>query len=223
MPDRTAHYVRDAIEREIVEGAQTPGSRLDEASLAARFNVSRTPVREALLGLESSGLVELRPRRGAFVRQVSARELIEMFETMAELEAVCARLAAARISPEQERALQTRLEECETAAAAADIDRYYKTNERFHAAIYASVNNQFLEQQALALQARLKPYRRHQLKARGRLAQSMAEHRAGVAAILSADEATAAATLRAHVVIQGEKFATLMAALEPPRRRAVGA
>src|SRR2546422_2915617 len=97
----------EAIEEDIVYGRLTPGSRLDETQLGGRFGVSRTPIREALLQLASSGLVEIRPRRGTVVAEVGPQRLYEMFETMAELEAACARLASR--SEEHTSELQSRL------------------------------------------------------------------------------------------------------------------
>lgn len=213
MAAKAATALRDELENEIVEGRFRPGERLDEMTLASRFEVSRTPIREALFGLESSGLVEIIPRRGAFVRKVGARELVEMFEVMAELEAACGRFACQRMTREQEAELKRRLSLCEDAAAALEVDRYYWENDGFHAVIYAASGNAFLEKQALALQSRLKPFRRHQLHARGRLQQSNQEHRAIAEAILAGDRAGAEIALRGHVVVQGEKFTSLIASL----------
>ena len=100
---RRADALRDQLEQDIVTGALRPGERLDEQSLAARFGVSRTPIREALMQLASAGLVELQARRGAFVASLSLREVIERFEVMAALEGACGALAARRMT-EAERA-----------------------------------------------------------------------------------------------------------------------
>ena len=79
--------LRDALEDEIVNGALKPGDRLDEATLAERFNVSRTPIREAFKYLVGSGLVETIPNRGTYVASVGLPQLIEMFEVMIQAEA----------------------------------------------------------------------------------------------------------------------------------------
>ena len=100
MEQRRADNIAEALEEHIFSGIFQNGDRLDEVRLAEQFGVSRTPLREALQRLALSGLVELVPRRGAFVRQPGPIELMEMFEVMAELEAVCGRLAARRISDE---------------------------------------------------------------------------------------------------------------------------
>ncbi|MGB7946476.1 MAG: GntR family transcriptional regulator, partial [Candidatus Binatia bacterium] len=81
MTERIADRLRKALEDEIVTGRLAPGARLDEVSLATRFAVSRTPIREALNQLSTSGLIQMRPRRGAIVNPVTTEDLVEMFET----------------------------------------------------------------------------------------------------------------------------------------------
>src|SRR5689334_1128467 len=93
-----AEELRLALADEIINGSLAPGATLEETALAQRFNVSRTPVREALRQLAASGLVETRPHRGAVVANLSHERLAAMFEAMAELEAICAGLAAERMS-----------------------------------------------------------------------------------------------------------------------------
>src|SRR6476659_4220509 len=97
---RRAEALRDEIEQDIVTGRLQPGERLDEQSLADRFGVSRTPLREALMQLASTGMVEVHSRRGAFVASLGLKEIIERFEAMAALEGMCGALAARRISEE---------------------------------------------------------------------------------------------------------------------------
>jgi DNA-binding GntR family transcriptional regulator len=210
--------VRDAIEQDIVTGKFLPGERLDEATLAKRFQVSRTPIREALLQLGSSGLVEQHLHRGTFVRERSPAEIVQMFEVMAELEGMCGRLAARRASQEQRDAIAAANEAC-LAAETGDPDGYYYANETFHRAIYAASGNAFLEEQAISLHNRLKPYRRLQLRVPGRVRSSSAEHGQVVAAILAGDAAGAEAALKAHIVIQGERFGDFFAALSSAASR----
>jgi len=208
-----AQRLRQTIEDEIVDGGLRPGDRLDECQLAARFGVSRTPIREALLQLAVTGLIEIKPRRGAVVSTPEPARLVEMFETMAELEAACGRLAARRLTDEHHRALAVALDACRTAAADGDMEAYYAENAVFHAVIYRASGNGFLCEQALTLSRRLAPFRRIQLRARNRLRQSLAEHEGVVAAILAGDEATAGERLRAHVLVQGDRFAELIRSL----------
>ena len=133
---------------------------------------------------------------------------------MAELEAVCGRLAAKRISDQALDELNDANAKCQAAVDAQDSDAYYVENERFHRILYRESGNGFLEQEACKLHKRLKPFRRQQLRFRGRLAQSMDEHKAVVQALVRGDGEAAANALRDHVAVQGEKFHTLMASLK---------
>ncbi|WP_425039753.1 GntR family transcriptional regulator [Primorskyibacter sp. S187A] len=213
MDRKRSDIIADQLEGLIFEGSFKDGERLDEVQLSKRFSVSRTPVREALLRLAQSGLVDQIPRRGVFVRQPGPVELIEMFEVMAEMEAVCARLAASRITDTALSDLHEANARCDAAVEAADTDGYYRENELFHGILYRQSGNGFLEQECLRLQRRLQPFRRVQLRVRGRLRQSMSEHKAIVAALEKGDGEGAAAAIRAHVAVQGEKFHHLMASL----------
>ncbi len=214
MERKRSDMIAEALEQLILDGTFPDGARLDEVQLAERFAVSRTPLREAFQRLALSGLVEQLPRRGVFVRQPGPVELLEMFEVMAELEAVCARLAARRITDAALAEMRQANAQCRAALLAQDADGYYRENERFHAILYQQAGNSFLEQECLRLHRRLTPFRRLQLRARGRLQQSMTEHEAIVAALeLGEDQAAAEATHR-HVAVQGEKFHHLVASLK---------
>jgi len=210
---RLSERLRESIEEEIATGKLLPGSRLDEVELATRFGVSRTPIREALRLLLGEGLVETRPQRGAVVAQVTPQRLIEMFEVMAELEAMCARLAARRMSDAELAEVEAAHEACRGSAAARDADAYFYANERFHYAIYAASHNTFLFEQAAALQRKLRPYRRLQLRVRNRPQRSFEEHQAILDALREGDADKAQQSIRSHVMVQGERFADLVASL----------
>ncbi|WP_417473730.1 GntR family transcriptional regulator [Leisingera sp.] len=214
MEQRRADNIAEQLEELIFNGTFSNGDRLDEVRLAEQFGVSRTPLREAFQRLALSGLVELIPRRGAFVRQPGPVELMEMFEVMAELEAVCGRLAALRISDDALEELRDANAKCQAAVDNREADTYYIENERFHMIIYQQSGNSFLAQEAAKLHKRLKPFRRQQLRFRGRMAQSMAEHELVVQALERGTADQAADTLRGHVAVQGEKFHQLMATLK---------
>lgn len=207
---RPALVIRDALIERIMRGLFSQGERLNEERLAQEFNVSRTPLREALQLLSSSGLVRLEHRRGAFVHYPSLDELIEMFEFMADVEALCGRYAAQRIDQERLDRLQVTLDDCEKAADAGDIDAYYIANRDFHRTIYAASGNSFLAAEAERLLNRLAPFRRTQLQARGRMRQSLAEHRAIYEALVDKDPDRAAAIVHPHVALQGERFNDLV-------------
>jgi DNA-binding GntR family transcriptional regulator len=170
-------------------------------------------VREALIQLAAEGLIEIRPRRGAVVTSIGPTRLSEMFEVMAELEAMCARLAARRMTDTERKALLVAHQACEAARERDDSDAYFYCNEDFHSAIYAGSHNTFLIEQAHQLQRRLRPYRRLQLRVRNRMGVSFKEHQSVVQAITDGDTEGAAIALRNHVVVQGERFADLLASL----------
>jgi DNA-binding GntR family transcriptional regulator len=210
-PDRRTDRVREALEELIVEGHFPDGARLDEASLAERFSVSRTPLREAFQALAASGLVELRLRRGAFVRFPALEDVVEMFDVMAEIEALCGRYAARRMTPEDQAAIERALVACESACAVRDADGYYRANHDFHRLIYRASGNRFLAGEAERLHRRLTPFRRLQLRLRGRMPESLREHRDILAALAAGDEPEAAEALRRHVAVQGDRFNDLAA------------
>ena len=211
---RLADTLRDQLEQDIVTGTLRPGARLDEQSLAARFGVSRTPIRETLMQLATAGLVTLQSRRGAFVASLSLKEIIERFEVMATLEGACGALAARRIGDEERQELLEAHEACAREASGGDADAYYYVNERFHHLIYAACHNAFLIEQARQLHDRLKPYRRLQLRARSRVATSLAEHQEIMDAIFMGDGAKAERLLKDHVLIQGERLADFIASFD---------
>ena len=206
-----AFRLHDEIENDIAMGLLPPGTRLDEMTLAVRYRASRTPVREALRQLAAAGVVEIRPRRGAVVAMLGPDRLFQMFEVMGELEAMCGRLAARRATPETCADLASAHEACRNASG--NPDDYYIANEAFHQMIYQASGNTFLVEKCLALQKRLRPYRRLQLRVGNRVKRSFEEHGGIVRAISVGDEAAAMEALRNHVVVQGERFADLVAGL----------
>ncbi len=210
---RRSEHLLEIIEERIATGQYLPGMRLDETELANEFEVSRTPIRETLIQLSFAGLVNMRPRRGAVVTEITAQKLCEMFEVMAELEAMCGRLASRRMTEADQQALLKAHRACEEARDLADPDEYYRRNEQFHLAIYTASRNGFLIEQAIALHKRLSAYRRLQLRVRDRLRTSYSEHADIVDAIIAADGEKAADLLRKHIIVQGERFADLIASL----------
>ncbi|MDZ4165607.1 MAG: GntR family transcriptional regulator [Smithellaceae bacterium] len=210
---RRSEQLREIIEERIATGLYLPGMRLDETEMATEFGVSRTPIREALIQLSSAGLLEMRPRRGAIIAAISPQRLYEMFEVMAELEAMCVRLAVRRMTDAEIQALLEAHRACGQSQPMKYPDDYYRKNEQFHLAIYLASHNGFLIEQATALHRRLSPYRRLQLRVRDRLQASFSEHSAIVEAIIVGDGDLAAERLRKHIIIQGERFADLIASL----------
>lgn len=214
MEKKLADTIAEQIEEMIFDGTFAEGDRLDEVRLAEHFGVSRTPLREAFQRLTVSGLVIQLPRRGAFVRQPGPVEVLEMFEVMAELEAVCARLAAERITDAALENLRKANARCAAAIDAQDARAYYSENEDFHAILYRQSGNSVLEQECLRLQKRLRPFRRVQLRLRGRLQQSLSEHYKIVDALSDGKPSLAADTARRHVAVQGDTFHLLLNSLK---------
>jgi DNA-binding GntR family transcriptional regulator len=200
-----AEELRLQLADDIVRGALPPGAALDESEIARRFSVSRTPVREALRQLVASGLVDSRAHRGAVVARPSIERLTGMFEAMAELEAICAGLAAERMPPAERQGLEAVHEELRLLSYAGNPDRFHEVNERFHNAIYAGSQNGYIAEMTLATRVRVQPFRRAQFRNLGRLAKSQAEHDRVVVAIMRGDRVGAASAMRAHIeLVRGE-------------------
>ena len=192
--------IRNALTDAIAAGDFAAGTTLDEQVLADRYGASRTPVREALRQLAASGLVEIRPRRGVVVAQLTPQRIGDMFETSAEVEALCARLATHRMTPLERGALIDLHDESAQAVAKGDVDTYDRLNRAFHEALYAGTHNGFLAEQALALRERLAAFRRTQLRQGDRIHRSREEHGAILSAMSEGDGDTAARRMRAHML-----------------------
>jgi DNA-binding GntR family transcriptional regulator len=199
VPKTLADRLRMQISDDIVRGMLAPGAALDEMELARRFSVSRTPVREAIRLLASSSLVESRPHRSAVVARPGKAQLLEMFEALRELEALCAGLAAVRTTPQERAHLHRINETLHEAVRAGDPQRYHEINEAFHAAIYAGSHNAYLARLATETRARIAPFSRAQFRTAGRLAGSQTEHAAVLAALAKSDAKAATAAMRDHI------------------------
>ena len=201
-----AEKLATAIADGILAGTLKPGIRLDEVSLAQKHGVSRTPVREALRQLTTSGLIDMRPRKGAIVSKATREQVESLFVAMAEMEATCARLAAMTMTPIERRRLQARHETMMELVAAGDRDAYSDANVAFHSAIYAGAHNAPIAEFAMGLRRRVGPFRRAQFRVEGRLLKSNQEHDAVVRAIVSGDAATAHSAMLHHVSLVEDAF-----------------
>ena len=201
-----AEQLATAIADGILSGSLPPGMRLDEMGLADQHGVSRTPVREALRQLAMSGLIDMRPRKGAIVSKATPDQVESLFVAMAEIEATCARLAAISMTPIERRRLHARHEAMLALAQAGRTDEYSDANVAFHGAIYAGAHNAPLAEYAMNLRRRVGPFRRAQFQVEGRLLRSNQEHDAVVRAILSGDAAAAHAAMLHHVSLVEDAF-----------------
>jgi DNA-binding GntR family transcriptional regulator len=205
-----------AIADRIVTGYLRPGERLDEVSLAARFEVSRTPVREALGHLSAMGLVERRPNRGAIVAVVTQDHLASMFESMAELEAICARFSAERMTGAERRSLEMEHQASARLVQLRAEEDYEYFNTEFHSRLYRGAHNTHIHDLTVMTRSRLAPFRRAQFMLPGRLAKSWQEHDLIVTAIMRGDVAGAGRAARDHVSIVSEASAVFAAADPAP-------
>ena len=195
-----AERVKALLAQAIISREFPPGITLDEAALATRFGVSRTPVREAIRDLAAMGLVQVRPHRGAIVTRPDARELADMFAVMAELEALCAGRAAVAMDRAERAQLEAIHAQLRAMVSKNDIAGYRAINDRFHSSIYDGCNNGYLSEITRATRRRLSPFRQAQFVSAGRLAQSYIEHDEIVSAIMRGDAGKAASVMRAHIM-----------------------
>src|SRR5262249_13504068 len=185
----------------------------DEKKLAEAFNVSRTPVREALRQLAAANLVEWRPHQSAIVAKITPSKMVEMFEVMAELEGFCGRLAARRMMPKEHTNLVAIHKKFRPYLESNDREGYHELNKTFHEAIYAGSHNRYLVDQASALYDRLAPYRAYQLRQPDALRLASKEHEGIIDAIIARDGNEAFRLLFDHVSLSNHPFAHLLAAL----------
>ena len=209
-----AESLRQKLEGAIAAGHLAPGSRLDEQEIAQRFGVSRTPVREAFRLMAANNLVELRGRQGATVRTIKAQALIEMFQVMAELEGLCARLAARRVSQAWGDEISKIHQRLVAASKSGDIDEFYDINQEFHEAIYEASRNAFLADQTRRLRNQVAAYRRRVTHMPNRIADTIREHEAIMQAILAHDPERAHSAMRDHVNLLGDNLLDFLAAFE---------
>ena len=206
-----AERLRAELADDIACGRLLPGAPLDEMSLANRFGVSRTPVREAIRELAAAGLVDYRRHRGGTVAMLGAERVAEMFSVMAELEALCAAFAAEKMTSAERYTLAAMHEAAAEPVRNGDIEAYMEANDRFHEFIYAASHNGFLAETVLGVRRRVLAFRRAQFHGLGRLAISHTEHGRVVQALLRGDREAAAAEMRRHLSSSGQSYTELQA------------
>jgi len=198
----TALYqeVAERLRQRIFAHELTPGDWIDEQKLAEQYGISRTPLREALKVLASEGLVELKPRRGCYVTEISRQDLDDIFPLMAMLEGRCAGDATRKAQPADIAALNDIHERLESAARDGRIEAFFEANQEFHLCIQELAGNRWLVSVIQDLRKVLKMSRLHSLSLEGRLQQSLNEHRAIMAAFKAADATKAEALMHDHLL-----------------------
>jgi DNA-binding GntR family transcriptional regulator len=195
LHDQAAQRLRALI----VEGTLPAGGALVETELSAALGISRTPLREALKLLAVEGLVELRPNRSPRVAELRRDAVTALFEAIAAIERGAAELAALRITAAELERLRQLQAEMEAHHAAGDLSSYFALNQQIHALIVAAARNGPLREAHEALHARAEIARRRALDSRARWDESVAEHRAILAALEARDPASAGRLLADHV------------------------
>jgi phosphonate utilization transcriptional regulator len=187
------------VERMILAGELSVGERVNESALAARFRVSRGPVREALRGLEESGLLRLEKNRGVFVREISLREADEIHDLREALDELVGRRLAKRFEEPARTAVHALLAEMDRAAAQGDAASYHMLNLRFHDTLVEATGNAKLIATYRRLIKELHLFRLKGLTAGGGLPVSNDEHRGIVRTIEAGDADAAGKRMREHV------------------------
>ncbi|RIX44080.1 MAG: GntR family transcriptional regulator [Rhodocyclales bacterium GT-UBC] len=207
----TALYqeVAERLRQRIFAHELTPGTWIDEQKLAEEYGISRTPLREALKVLASEGLVELKPRRGCYVTEISRQDLDDIFPLMAMLEGRCAAEAVDRAKAADIKTLKLIHERLESAARDGRIDAFFEANQEFHRKIQELSGNRWLLSVIQDLRKVLKLSRLHSLSLEGRLQQSLDEHRQIMAALESGEGGRAEKLMHEHLLSGREALARM--------------
>ncbi|MBX9958976.1 MAG: GntR family transcriptional regulator [Burkholderiaceae bacterium] len=190
--EEVAELLRQRIFRRELE----PGSWIDELKIAEDYGISRTPLREALKVLAAEGLVTMKVRRGAYVTEVDEKDMGDIYHLLGLLESDAAGEVAARATAEELQELQAIHDELE--GATAQRERFFEVNERFHMRLLEVADNRWRKQMVADLRKVMKLNRHHSLFKSGRIAESLAEHRAIMAALQARDNKAATRAMLDH-------------------------
>jgi len=188
--------VAELLRQRIFDGDLAPGSWIDEMKLAEEFGISRTPLREALKVLATEGLITMKVRRGAYVTEVSEKDLRDVYHLMSLLEADAARVVAEQASDEELAELSALHQLLEVNAG--DRTRFFQANEAFHLRLLEVAGNRWRNQMVSDLRKVMKLNRHHSLFKSGRIQESLAEHRAILQALQQRSPADAAQAVTTH-------------------------
>lgn len=187
--------LRDAI----ITGKMGPGERLMEIQLAEEMGVSRTPVREAIRKLELEGFVVMVPRKGAYVAGVSIKDIADVFEVRAALEALAASLAAERITEEELDRLERSIVSINEVSDGKNINKVVESDVDFHDMLYQASRNEKLITIITNLKEQLQRYRATSLAEEGRTKDAVDEHKQIVEALSERNGELAAELARQHI------------------------
>lgn len=184
---------------EILSGALPPGTELQEVALSATLGVSRGPIREAIGRLAAEGLVTVRPRRGAVVRELSTEEFLEAYQVREALEVMAVRLAVPRLTEADVEVLETHIAEMTACADGGDTQGFFEANSGFHRAFFDISGNRMLVDLYQGLCSQIDRYRLRSLELRGNVQRSIAEHKAILRAARAGDVERAVHLVSEHI------------------------
>ncbi len=188
--------VAELLRQRIFARELEAGSWIDELRIAQALGISRTPLREALKVLAAEGLVTMKVRRGAYVTEVSEKDLRDVYHLLSLLESDAARVVASSGTDEQ--MTQIQFLQTELEGAVGDRDRFFQINENFHMLLLDIADNRWRDQMVADLRKVMKLNRHHSLFKEGRIAQSLAEHQSIVQALVARQPEQAAQRMTAH-------------------------
>lgn len=198
MPTISTRIYKE-LASQIISGKLPPGKKLEEKNLAAQFGASRTPIREALRELAARGFIELIPRRGGVVTRIGLDQLVDMLEAECEVEALCARLAAQRMTALEKSEIEVLYAKMQTITPEQNHGAYLELNQELHTRICAGAHNATIGAMTRELRDRLAPFRQSQAQSiEERLTRSMQEHKEIVGAILAGNAEQAYEAMRRH-------------------------
>jgi len=188
--------VAELLRQRIFNRELAPGSWIDELKLAEEYGISRTPLREALKVLATEGLVTMKVRRGAYVTEVSERDLADVYHLLALLESDAAGVVAIEATAAQLKELTALHKELEKSVG--QRERFFELNEAFHMRLLEIANNRWRDQMVADLRKVMKLNRHNSLLKSGRIQESLAEHQVIMAALLARNAAATVHAMQAH-------------------------
>ncbi|QIL43922.1 GntR family transcriptional regulator [Acidovorax sp. HDW3] len=195
-PKALYEQVAEQLRQRIFRRELAPGSWIDELKIAEEFGISRTPLREAIKVLAAEGLVTMKVRRGAYVTEMSDKDLHDVYHLLSLLESDAAAIVAHTASAEQLQQLQALHAELERSTG--ERDQFFAVNERFHMALLEIANNRWRDQLVADLRKVMKLNRHNSLLKQGRIEESLTEHRNLMAALQAHDASAARLAMQSH-------------------------
>ena len=192
--------VAESLRQRIFNRELVPGSWIDELKIAEAYGISRTPLREALKVLAAEGLVTMKVRRGAYVTEVSERDLADVYHLLSLLESDAVGVVAATATNLQLAELEALHQELEKAAKPENLNTaaFFEINERFHLRLLEIANNRWRDQMVADLRKVMKLNRHNSLLKSGRIEESLNEHRAVMQAVSERNSALSIQKMQEH-------------------------